>query len=223
MAKLVSCKTCGEQVAKKAVKCPHCGKRRSLMERSPVGFAILVFFCALFFIAFISLASSSSGSSSDQPTSSEIDKVVSAKTTPTPEPTFQPIKLEVSNWEVTVSDFYFSDSVDASWLWEYESDENAQYAVVEMTAKNIGKEADIFLPIIAWEDDVKIELKCMDYTYIRSEILLSENALTTETLNPLVSASGIVVFNMPHELIDSDAQIDMVISADYKSTTVTLR
>lgn len=219
--KMVPCKVCGHEIAKSAKKCPQCGKKRPLIERNPVGACILIFFILVMFISFVA---SVLGSDTGEPAAPPASENASVSTPiPDPEPTFDPIPLEVSNWEVTITDFYFADDVDISWLLEYESDENAQYAIVEMTAKNIGKEADTFLPWFAYGDDVKVELKCNGYSYTRSELWLANDALSTEDLNPLVSASGIVVFNFPYELIESDAQIDIVISSDYKSVTATLR
>lgn len=221
--KLVLCKTCGHQIAKLARKCPNCGKKRPLIERSPVNFVIAIVLCIIIVIGLFG------NSGSESPSTPETNNASAALGTPTPtqtptqEPTFEPIPLSVSNWDIVITGFYFADDISATLLTEYHPDENARFAVVEMSVKNLGKEADIFLPWISYGADADVKLKCDGYTFSRSELLLSDDNITAETLNPLVSASGFVVFNMPIELTESDAEIEIVISADWQNASAILR
>lgn len=220
--KLVNCKTCGQQIAKNAKKCPHCGKRRAPIERNPFGTIVGLFFFIVFLFIFVGIIVSSTDETPAQP-----DTTQTANTNPTqtPEavPLFEPIDIDISNWEITLTNFYFAESVEFGFLTEYRPGDGAKFAIVELTVKNIGTEPEVFLPIIAYGSDTVIKLECGDYTFTRSELLLSNDAISTEGLNPLVSASGIVCFEFPIELIDSDAPIELIISADWQEQRIPLR
>lgn len=62
MAKMITCKTCGEEIAKSAKVCPHCGAK----NKKPTG--CLVFLCILFALMAVVIAASGGDSGSATPT-----------------------------------------------------------------------------------------------------------------------------------------------------------
>lgn len=218
--KLVNCKVCGQQVAKSAKKCPHCGKRRPPLERNPIGATIGLIFLILFF-ALVALVISSSTSTEPQENNNLAQSPV---TTPPVEdvPAFNAVDISISNWDITITNFYFSESVEVGLLTEYRPNEDAQFVIVELDVKNIGTDPETFLPLLPYGGDTVVKLRCGDYTFTRSELLFADDTISTEVLNPLVSTSGKICFEFPTELIDTDNNIELIISADWQEQIIPL-
>ena len=114
--KLVNCKSCGQQIAKSAKKCPHCGRRRSPLERNPVGATIGLIFLVLFFALVALVVSSSTGTEPEQ--LDNVQQSALPTDTVTNEPTFTPINIKIANWEISITNFYFSESIEVGLLTE---------------------------------------------------------------------------------------------------------
>ena len=82
-----------------------------------------------------------------------------------------------------------------------------------MTVKNIGTESDVFLPIVVYGDKTEVTLIWGDYTYKRSELLFSEDSLTSSSMNPLVTSSGQIAFEIPDEVVKSGVPPVLVFKA----------
>ena len=134
-----------------------------------------------------------------------------------------PMLFDISNWEVTIRDFRFEDYIDINAFRRYVPAENCQYAILDLTVKNLGKEMDTFLPIISFGDDVELHLICGEYVYTRSVVFLSDEDIFAELLNPLAQASGIVPFEVPQEIIESDVEIFLEITADGEKAAIPIR
>lgn len=169
---------------------------------------------AIFAIIAIIFIFASLGSKSKE--SSKSSSVVSKTTTQEQtqaSPTFKPVTGNVDTWEVTVNDFDYKESVSVGLLSEYKAEENSKYCIVNITVKNCGKESDIFLPLIAFEGDTIAKVMWNGYEYTRSELLWSNDNLSSESLNPLVSTSGDLAFELPDEVIDSGVPPVLVIKS----------
>lgn len=124
--------------------------------------------------------------------------------TPT-EPVFSPQTYTAGNWEITINDFQYKDSISSGLLTEYQAEENSKFCVVNLTVKNIGNEMDVFLPLVSFGDETSARINWNGYAYTPSVDVLNPNgSLFSETLNPLVSTSGDLIFEIPNEVIDSD-------------------
>lgn len=167
---------------------------------------VLAIIALLVFFTFKTLNWSSSKNSIEAK-----DNVVSTAET-TPNPTFQPVSGTVGNWEITVNDFSYTNSISAGVLHEYRSEENSKYCVVNITVKNIGQEMATFFPIVYYGNTTIAKIKWNDLEYTRSGLMFSKDNLSSEDLNPLVSTSGDVVFELPNEIIDSDTSPILVFS-----------
>lgn len=142
--------------------------------------------------------------------------------TPAPTPSFTEYTDSAGIWEITVNDFSYKNSISVGLLREYRSEDGSKYCVINLTVKNIGKEAATFLPYISWGDEAVAKIKWKDYEYIRSELLFVNDTLSSETLNPLVSTTGDIVFELPDEIIESDTPPVLVITAGGKKFTCEL-
>ena len=189
------------------------GTQNSGKKKGVGGKVILVILLFLAFFAMfrsIGRLASSSGSNDASKTSSTQTTATSA----TPEPVFQTYTGNVSNWEVTVNDFYYTKSVDAGLLSAYTAEDGSKFCIINITVKNTGTKAETFLPYVSWEGDPVAKIHWNQYEYIRSDLALSNDNLSSETLNPLVSTTGDIAFKLPDEVIDSGVPPVLVITAN---------
>ena len=122
-----------------------------------------------------------------------------------PEPVFTSVTDTLANWEITVTDYNYVDSVSSGLLTEYRASDGSKYCVIDITAKNTGEKASTFLPVfIVDNQDSYAKLEWGDYEYTRSILDLAKENLLQEQLNPLVSANGQLFFEVPKEMEDSD-------------------
>lgn len=137
--------------------------------------------------------------------------------TPRPKPSFMPITGEAGHWEITVSDFSYEDSMSAGLLHAYQAEDGSKYCIISVTVKNTGTQADTFLPLFATTNDTTAKIKWNGYEYTRSELVWSKDNLSMETLNPLVSTSGQLAFELPDEAIESEEVPVLVFSVGKSS------
>ena len=140
------------------------------------------------------------------------------KPTPTPEPLFEIVSGTAGDWEITVTDFDYTQAISVGLLHEYRANEGSKYCTISLTVKNIGKKAQTFLPYISYGNSATAEIVWDGYEYIRSELIWSDkDMLSNESLNPLVSASGLIVFEVPDEMADSDIPPVLKITNNYQT------
>lgn len=120
------------------------------------------------------------------------------------EPEFLQVSGTVDNWEVTIKDFNYQETISAGLLTEYRPEENSYLLSIDVEVKNIGKTGDIFLPYIAFEGETVAKLHWKDYEYTMANLTFSDKDLLHEQLNPLVSTSGLIVFEVPKEMSESE-------------------
>lgn len=161
-------------------------------------------------IAAIGSVDSKDSQSSGKPSASS---AVTTAPTSTSQPVFEPVGGTVSNWEITVNGFEYKDNVSVGLLHQYSSSENAKYCLVNVTVKNIGTESQTFLPYISFGNDPVAKVSWNGYEYTRSELLFANDMLSSEQLNPLVTATGDIVFDVPEDLINSDIPPTFIVNA----------
>lgn len=119
-----------------------------------------------------------------------------------------------SNWEVTPESFVIATEVSSSYI-TFSPDEGNRYFVSEMTVKNVGKEAALFLPpIYNTNKDLRITVWFdNEYEFSSATLLAHTEDLHSKTLNPLTSKTGILAFQLPIEVIeDTEKSLVMRIS-----------
>ena len=172
---------------------------------------LIIFTIIAVFIIIGIIASSGDSTSSSTSTT----KVTSTpKPTATPEPSFTAYTGTVGNWEITVNDFYYTENVSIGLLREYRAEEGSKYCIINLTVKNLGNQSATFLPYIAYGNDTVAKIIWQQYEYTRSELIWADDNLSSETLNPLVSTSGNIAFELPNNVIESDTPPVLVIRAN---------
>lgn len=183
---------------------------------------LISFLIFILFFIFVFVIASSDSDPSGNPSSVDDEQVSEISTSEAaeeaeqfaePEPVFSPVFTTLANWEISVNDYELLDSVDINLLYEYQANEGSQYCTIDVTVKNIGTEADTFLPVLAYGDCTVAYLEWNGYTFSRSNMFLADDDLSMEDLNPLVSANGKVVFEIPTEVAASELPLIFVIGA----------
>lgn len=174
------------------------------------------------FVIIMAIGGSSRSNKSTQPadnngtqsanSNSDGTKKASANTTEV-RPAFKPVKGTLNNWEIIVNDFDYKKTISTGLITGYTASDGCQYCVVSLTVKNIGTESDVFLPIVVYGDKTEVTLIWGDYTYKRSELLFSEDSLTSSSMNPLVTSSGQIAFEIPDEVVKSGVPPVLVFKA----------
>ncbi len=164
-------------------------------------------------VILINLGKNSNGNTSNSSKTSTTDS--SAGSASEKEQVFKPVSGTVGDWDIKVNEFTYSESVSVGLLHEYKAEDNCKYCVVNLTVKNNGKEAATFLPIITYGDATTAKVTWEDLEFVRSELVFSKDNLSTETLNPLVSTSGDIAFELPDDVIESDTPPTLIISNGY--------
>lgn len=178
--------------------------------------------CIAFLLCIISILGSKisddtpSESTSSTPQATNSSEIQPQNTSPEPvkESKPEPVTETVGDWEITINDFSYVQSVSTGLVTEYRAAEGSKYCIVDITAKNIGKEADTFLPYFTFGDDNTVKLVWKEYEYTRSILTWAKDDLCSETMNPLVTASGKIAFEVPDELVNSNEPPVLVITED---------
>ena len=130
----------------------------------------------------------------------------------------------LGDWEISVSDFYFTERIDDSSFSYFQADDGNQYAVVGAKIVNNGKEADTFLPLIGFDDDVSATLYYIgEYKYTPTSLLGLGKDLSSQTVNPLASKEGIIVFSVPGSIANDDSTFSLTLSLGRDEVTFSLQ
>lgn len=216
--KLTTCKTCGKEVAKTARRCPHCGAQRPPIEiNSPaaiISIIVIVIFCSLVFVfALTDWDSDESTPVVREQTASSGQVIENTVATTAAVPDI------LGDWEVTVESFETAEAISAGLLTEHRADEGNLFVIAHLAIKNTGKEAATFFPLVAIGDATSAKITYGEYEYSPSTLIsMGNDDLHFETLNPLTSAKGIVVFQMPKDVAAS-GELKFVLSNGSQSLT----
>ena len=204
MAKMIKCKTCGAEIAKSAKRCPACGAK----QHQGVYVACIIIIVISIFLC-VSVSSESDEPAKDSVQTSEIPNNTESNSNQIVNneiiaPEFEAIAETISTWEITLTDFNFADDVEASWLTSYTPEDGCQFAVANLTVTNMGRTAEIFAPIIAINNDITVKIIYGEYEYTATYLIGGDENLLNKQFNPLVSVSGIIVFNVPEAVYNSE-------------------
>lgn len=152
-----------------------------------------------------------------------------ASMAPTPAPAVEAAELaigetaEVGDWTVSVTAFEFSTEIDNGYGY-FSPDEGNQYGVVSMTVTNNGTETGTFWPSFSLGDDI-IGGITYDGTYEYSsvQLLAYDEDMHNKSMNPLTTATGKIVFELPDAVASDTAPLVITISQGSNSATFNLR
>lgn len=141
--------------------------------------------------------------SAEQDVPTESAPVPSPSATPESDSAFQIGELStLGNCDISVIGFEFSERIDGDYSY-FEPGEGNQFGVVSVSVTNQGTEADTFLPTVSFGDDVTAKiLYDSQYEYSSTQLLVYDEDLHDEFLNPLSSASGVIVFELPDAVVN---------------------
>lgn len=116
----------------------------------------------------------------------------------------------LNDWEITVTDMKIVESIAADYGSFTPNDEGNKYVQVFVTAKNNGKEAKDFLPIIGMGDDVNAKVVFGDgYEFVATNLLGYGNDMHGSKVNPLSSQSGEIAFEVPEAVHASEDELQI--------------
>lgn len=130
---------------------------------------------------------------------------------------------ELDSWSISVTGFEFLTRIDDGYGY-FEPGEGNQFGVVSVSVTNNGTEADSFLPSFGFGDDVVAKIMYDgQYEYSATQLLAYDADLHDEFLNPLSSASGVIVFELPDTVVNGTESLTIAFTSGSNSTEFTLR
>lgn len=124
-----------------------------------------------------------------------------------------------SGWEITVDSIEIKDRVADNEYFGYTPDEGNRYVVVNLTVKNVSKDASTFYSSFSF-NTVGMKIVYDDkYEYSSSMLITIDNDLHDKTLNPLTSVSGFIAFSVTEEALSSDAPLTLKFTHGLKTET----
>lgn len=116
----------------------------------------------------------------------------------------------LNDWEIAVTDMKIVESIAADYGSFTPNDEGNKYVQVFVTAKNNGKEAKDFLPVIGMGDDVNAKVVFGDgYEFVATNLLGYGNDMHGSKVNPLSSQSGEIAFEVPEAVHASEDELQI--------------
>lgn len=119
--------------------------------------------------------------------------------------------ITTQKWEITVDSVNATEEIKEDY-GGFKADEGNKYVVVNVSVKNIGKEADTFLPSFGLSDDIHAKIMYEDYEFSGTNLLGSDNDIHDAYINPLSTKSGIMAFSLASEIADKTNELSLVIS-----------
>ncbi|MCD7804635.1 MAG: DUF4352 domain-containing protein [Oscillospiraceae bacterium] len=169
---------------------------------------LLILIIAGFIIAIVN-----SNSSDDSSSKSNSENSVSTSSTESEddvveeEPTFDTETKTVGDWKVTITDVEVLDKLNIGIL-SYTPDEGCKYVKISLTIKNNSESLEYFQ---GYSTNSKIVYDGK-YEYSATITGMSDD-LTYESLNPLVTVSGYLLFSVPEEVIESEDSLYYVVTS----------
>lgn len=130
---------------------------------------------------------------------------------------------ELGGWSFTLDAFEFMEKVDGDFNSYAAPDEGCQFGVVSLSVTNSDTSAAVFLPTFSTSNDVRAKIMCGEYEFSATNLLAHSNDLHDETINPLVTVSGIIAFNIPQSVVDGSDTLTFVLTQGDDTLVFTLR
>lgn len=147
--------------------------------------------------------------------------------TPAPQDTILSLgkKGTVGNWELNVKKVSVSKKIKNGKYQFFKPGKGKSFVVVSMSAKNKGEKAEQFLPRVGLRNKMIIaKLYYKDkYEYSATELMGYDKDLTTESIDPLEKASGILAFEVPKKASKSKKQLTLNFKVDEESVSYKLK
>ena len=108
----------------------------------------------------------------------------------------------MQDWNVTVTDVSFETQIDVSY-GHYNADKGNQYVIVGLSIVNNGSREDTIFPYFSLGSALSAKIYYQDeYEYTPDNFISLDEDLHGETIAPLATASGVIVFELPETVIN---------------------
>ena len=128
--------------------------------------------------------------------------------------------VKTDKWEITVKSITSTDKLSVGY-GTYYPDEGDKYVLVELSAKNVSKESETFLPAYVSSKDIKATLMYEDYTFMASKPAGYDEDMLGISINPLSEKTGKIVFKMVSDVADKTSELNVVFTENNKTYIVT--
>lgn len=109
---------------------------------------------------------------------------------------------DLQDWNVTVTDVSFETQIDVSY-GHYNADKGNQYVIVGLSIVNNGSREDTIFPYFSLGSALSAKIYYQDeYEYTPDNLISLDEDLHGETIAPLATASGVIVFELPETVIN---------------------
>lgn len=134
-------------------------------------------------------------------------------------------KGTVGDWKITVKKAAVKQKINASKYRYFKAKKGTSYVVVTLSARNNGKKEAQLLPRVGTVNDtITATLHYQDeYEYKPSQLIGYDKDLTTKSIQPLSTKSGIVVYEVPKKVAKDKKQLTLTIGTPSDSITYTLK
>lgn len=179
------------------------------MKRKIIAYSIAL----LLLFALCACSASQRSNAEDPPPSEE----------PTPVENLVGDTAELGDWSITLEAFEFLDRIDSSFNTYAAPDEGCRFGVVSLSVKNNATRTASFLPTFSTSSSVRAKIMCGEYEFSATNLLAHSEDLHDETLNPLVTLSGIIAFNIPESVAGGADPLMLVLTESKNTLEFTLR
>lgn len=165
--------------------------------------------------------STSSTETQSMPTSTAEDTSSKAESTNSEANTYKVgDTIKTDKWEVTVKSITSANEISIGY-GTYHPDEGEKYVLVEVSAKNISKNSETFLPAFVSSKDIKVTLTYQDYNFTAAKLFGYEEDLLGTSINPLSEKTGKVAFGLNSDIADKTSELNVVFTENNKTYIVT--
>ncbi len=130
---------------------------------------------------------------------------------------------ELEHWSITLDNFELTTKIDGDYSVSYSPEDGAKYGVVSLTVVNNDTTSDTFLPSFAMNDDVKGKIYSGEYEFSASNLLGYSSDMHDASLNPLMSSSGIIAFEIPDTIAESEEPLVFMLTCSTETISFELR
>lgn len=127
--------------------------------------------------------------------------------------------FQTDKWEITVKSITSTDEIRIDY-GAYHPDEGEKYVLVELSAKNISKNSETFLPAFVSSKDIKATLTYQDYNFIATKLFGYKEDLLETSINPLSEKTGTIAFELASDVADKTSELNVVFTENKKTYTV---
>ena len=131
--------------------------------------------------------------------------------------------VNIDAFQVTITNFEIVSRIDGEYGY-FTPDSGNQYGIVYIDVVNNDTVAKTFWPSFNMGNDVHGNIVYDEnYSYSSTQLIGYDTDLHDKHLNPLASASGVIVFSLPDTVVNSDGGLELVLSGGDQQFTYKLR